>query len=80
MPKKSKKQVRKAPSMAPAANTGATPGDSASPTPTIQMIPGRPTAADFKPDYSETIKDLKRIGILAGSFVVVLIVLSFFLH
>jgi hypothetical protein len=23
---------------------------------------------DFNPDYSETIKDLKRIGILAGTF------------
>lgn len=35
---------------------------------------------DFNPDYSETIKDLKRIGILASTFFAVLIVLAFFLR
>jgi hypothetical protein len=35
---------------------------------------------EFNPDYSQTIKDLKRIGVLAGSFFMVLIVLSFFLR
>ncbi len=34
---------------------------------------------EFKPDYSYIIKDLKRIGALAGSFLVILIALSFFL-
>lgn len=34
---------------------------------------------EFNPDYSTTKKDLKRIGSLAGLFVVALIVLSFFL-
>ena len=34
---------------------------------------------EFNPDYSYVIKDLKRIGTLAGIFFVVLIVLSFFL-
>ncbi len=34
---------------------------------------------DFNPDYSYVVKDLKRIGALAGSFFVILIVLSFFL-
>ncbi len=33
----------------------------------------------FDPDYSLTIKDLKRIGILAGTFIAFLVVLSFFL-
>ncbi len=33
----------------------------------------------FDPDYSRTIKDLKRIGILAGTFIAFLVVLSFFL-
>ena len=33
----------------------------------------------FDPDYSRTIKDLKRIGILAGTFITLLVVLSFFL-
>ena len=40
---------------------------------------GRASEREFNPDYSAVIKDLKRIGILAASFFVVLIVLSFFL-
>lgn len=32
----------------------------------------------FNPDYSETRRDLGRIGILAGIFIVILVVLSFF--
>lgn len=35
---------------------------------------------EFNPDYSVVISDLKRIGIMAGSGIVVLVVLSFFLH
>ena len=38
------------------------------------------TSAEFNPDYTYVIKDLKRIGTLAGSFFVILIVLSFFLR
>jgi hypothetical protein len=34
----------------------------------------------FNPDYSYVKKDLGRIGILAGSFVLILVVLSFFLR
>ncbi len=34
---------------------------------------------EFNPDYTYIIKDLKRIGVLAGSFLVILIGLSFFL-
>lgn len=34
---------------------------------------------EFTPDYTHVKKDLTRIGILAGSFFVGLIVLSFFL-
>ena len=33
--------------------------------------------AEFNPDYSYVVNDLKRIGILAGSFFVLLIILSF---
>ncbi len=33
----------------------------------------------FNPDYSYVIKDLKRIGLLAGTFFAVLIILSFIL-
>jgi hypothetical protein len=35
--------------------------------------------SEFNPDYSDVKKDLKRIGSLAGFFVLVLIVISFFL-
>ncbi len=35
--------------------------------------------ADFNPDYTHVKRDLSRIGVLAGSFFVILIVLSFFL-
>lgn len=33
----------------------------------------------FNPDYSDVIKDLKRIGTLAGTFFVIMVILSFFL-
>jgi hypothetical protein len=44
----------------------------------------RPTASgatrtEFNPDYTQVKRDLTRIGILAGSFFAILIVLSFFL-
>lgn len=35
---------------------------------------------DFSPDYTYVIKDLKRIGALAGSLIFILIILSFFLR
>ena len=38
------------------------------------------TRVEFNPDYSTTKSDLKRIGTLAGFFITVLIVLSFFLR
>jgi hypothetical protein len=37
----------------------------------------RTPTQEFNPDYSYVISDLKRIGILAGSFFVLLIALSF---
>jgi len=33
---------------------------------------------EFNPDYSNTKRELKRIGILAGSFIALLVLLSFF--
>ena len=51
-----------------------------------RQVRARPTKAstarggDFNPDYSAVKKDLKTIGSLAGFFVLVLIVLSFFLR
>lgn len=43
---------------------------------------GRPQtinrAAEFNPDYTQVKRDLRRIGTLAGSFILILIILSFF--
>jgi hypothetical protein len=39
----------------------------------------RSALTEFNPDYTYVKKDLKRIGTLAGSFFIVLVVLSFFL-
>lgn len=33
---------------------------------------------EFNPDYTDVKRDLKRIGILAGSFITVLVVLAIF--
>jgi len=41
---------------------------------------GRFSEKEFNPDYSQTVKDLKRIAILASSFFVVLVALAFFLR
>ncbi len=39
-----------------------------------------PARTEFNPDYTYVKKDLTRIGTLAGFFIVVLVVLSFFLR
>jgi hypothetical protein len=51
-------------------------------TTTVSMTPSAApsTRTEFKPDYSYVKRDLARIGTLAGFFVTVLIVLSFFLR
>ena len=38
-----------------------------------------PRLTEFNPDYTQTKRDLGRIGLLAGSFFVILIVLKFFI-
>jgi hypothetical protein len=40
----------------------------------------RAFATEFKPDYTQIKDDIKRIGILAGTFILILVVLSFFLR
>ncbi len=70
MPKKIKRQTRKV------SAAGPRPGASSTPVTGSSGLFER----EFNPDYSQTIKDLKRIGVLAGSFFMVLIVLSFFLR
>jgi hypothetical protein len=55
------------------------------PAQTVEVKTNRPgvgrqsVSLEFNPDYTYVIKDLKRIGILAGSFFVILVVLSFIL-
>jgi hypothetical protein len=70
---RSKKQTRKAPAPRPVES-----GDAS--TQPLQVTTtgsgARSFATDFNPDYSQTIKDLKRIAILAGIFFTVLIVLA----
>ena len=43
------------------------------------MFSRRAGVNDFNPDYSYVANDLKRIGILSGIFVVILVVMSFIL-
>ncbi|NWF63889.1 MAG: hypothetical protein HXY38_06230 [Chloroflexi bacterium] len=49
------------------------------PTPSISVSSRAPQKFEFNPDYSMVKKDLRRIGILAGFFIVVLVALSFIL-
>ena len=48
-------------------------------TTTVSMAPSS-SRTEFNPDYTYVKKDLARIGTLAGFFIVVLVVLSFFLR
>ena len=47
---------------------------------TRRPLTSTPAVVEFNPDYSNIKHDLKRIGVLAGSFFVLLIALSFFLR
>ena len=49
------------------------------PTPAVTIANQPPQKFEFNPDYSLVKKDLRRIGVLAGFFITVLVVLSFFL-
>jgi len=64
--KKTKRQVRKTSVSAQPAVSSVVSGNGA-----------RTTDGGFNPDYSYVISDLRRIGVLAGSFFVGLIVLAF---
>jgi LPXTG-site transpeptidase (sortase) family protein len=48
-------------------------------TTTVSMA-STPARTEFKPDYTYVKRDLTRIAILAGFFIIVLVVLSFFLR
>ena len=49
-------------------------------TTTVSMAPSTPARTEFNPDYTYVKRDLARIATLAGFFVAVLVVLSFFLR
>lgn len=49
-------------------------------TTTRRTSASTPAAVEFNPDYTDVKTDLKRIGILAGTFIALLVVLSFFLR
>ncbi len=67
----SKKQYRKSSTIdAPAG----------SPSSAVSSVRSRLSSSDFNPDYSFVKKDLRRIAILAGSFIGILIILTFFLR
>jgi hypothetical protein len=72
------------PSQSPARSTNSTSTRTTGSTRSMGSMSGSGSrrfmpAPEFKPDYSYIKRDLKRIGILAGSFFGILIVLSFFL-
>jgi hypothetical protein len=81
MPQKSrsKKQTRKAPAPRPVESQISEAGTQPSQA-TITSSSARSFTTEFNPDYSQTIKDLKRIGLLAGIFFSVLIALSFIIR
>jgi hypothetical protein len=70
MSKKKQRQGRKAPAVARV--NAATTSSGATQAPVVER--------GFNPDYTNVKKDLKRIGILASSFILILVVLSFFLR
>jgi hypothetical protein len=78
MAQKSKKQARKASAARPAVKNEEVRPVSTGPVAPVSV--SRSFTTEFNPDYSQTIKDLKRIAILAGSFFVILVALSFILQ
>jgi len=67
MSKKNKRQVSLSESAAPAASSA-------------PAAPRSSLTTEFNPDYGYVISDLKRIAILAGSFIAVLVILSFIIR
>ncbi len=76
MSKKTKRQSRRSSASAPRTSQAVSNGASAQAGRGGSLTYER----EFSPDYSQTIKDLRRIGVLAGTFFTILIILSFFLR
>lgn len=86
MAKKTKRKVSAVVTPAPAPEVMAVHATEAPASTSVAGAPSRSfsrrassTAVEFNPDYGYVIKDLKRIGALAGTFFVILIALSFIL-
>ncbi len=83
MAKKQKRQVSRSASVVererPVVSETAAPTSTASRYP-VASSRAQSMSTEFNPDYTHVISDLKRIGILAGSFIAILVVLSFFLR
>jgi|WetSurMetagenome_2_1015567.scaffolds.fasta_scaffold162791_2 hypothetical protein len=76
MAKKQKRQYSRSTASAPVAESAAR----VKVAPSMAPSPARSNAVvEFNPDYSYVIHDLKKIGIMGGSFIAILIVLSFIL-
>ncbi|NMC12702.1 MAG: hypothetical protein GYA34_07435 [Chloroflexi bacterium] len=76
MSKKIKKQARKSSlSAAQSVQSTSSAANGAAPASTMRMA-----EKEFNPDYTPVIKDLKRIGSLAGIFIAILVILTFFLR
>ena len=67
MPKKQKRRV-------------STPAETPGYTPSVTGTSRATYTQEFNPDYSHVKRDLRQIAIMAGSFFVILVVLSFFLR
>ena len=81
MAKKTKRKVSSG--MRPVVTAGsemleAAPSTNGSATPISRRTTSYST--EFNPDYSYVVKDLKRIGMLAGTFLAILIILSFIIN
>jgi hypothetical protein len=74
MSKKYKRQVRKE-----SASSAQPRPAASSPIATTSRAQSASQTA-FNPDYSYVSKDLRRIGLLAGTFISILVILSFFLR
>jgi len=80
MPKKTKRKVSTVITPAPAPEVmevRTVEAPAAAPSRSFSRRASAPV--EFNPDYTYIIKDLKRIGILAGTFFVILIAISFIL-
>jgi hypothetical protein len=77
MSKKKAKKVRQ-PNLPAAINVNVAAGQGGSPEAPAATVERKPSATVF--DYTYVKKDLARIGVLAGSFIAVLIILSFFIN